>query len=263
MSKSYLRQTNARSELDEIWKHPEFVNVIHYSCESFYDRPDGTSPRITSIAVRSLKTGQTQSFSIHKFGELKGVAAKELNEQYNLLEKEMLDEFFNLVNERKEYKWVHWNMRDENYGFHALELRHRILKGTPTVITDEKKFDLAKILTGIYGKSYIGHPRLEKLIQKNEISNPRFATGKEEADYFKDGNYVGLHQSTLSKVDIFSSICQLAYEAKLSTDATWWDIHGQSLKAFMAWFSNHPFITFTITVVSLLANLFFITQLFF
>jgi len=42
--------------------------VIHYSCESFYDRPNGASPRITSIAVRKLDSGQTLSFSILSIG---------------------------------------------------------------------------------------------------------------------------------------------------------------------------------------------------
>ena len=46
--------------------------VIHYSCESFYDRPEGQSPRITSIAVRRLDTGQTLSFSIYQVAERKG-----------------------------------------------------------------------------------------------------------------------------------------------------------------------------------------------
>lgn len=59
MSKVYKRQSIARKELDDIWDHPEQVSVIHYSCESFYDRTDGTSPRITSIAIRNLESGQT------------------------------------------------------------------------------------------------------------------------------------------------------------------------------------------------------------
>ena len=175
MSRIYKRQRQAIEELQELSNHPEQVSVIHYSCESFFDRPDGTSPRITSIAVRNLKTAQTQSFSIHKYSELRGLSVDKLDGHYNELEQEMLENFFNLAEERKEYKWLHWNMRDENYGFHALELRYKILGGTPYVIQDSNKFDLSRILIGIYGKAYIGHPRLENLMNKNKISPPKFS----------------------------------------------------------------------------------------
>lgn len=264
MSKSYSRQLQARTDLSTIWDRPEMVNVIHYSCESFYERPDGSSPRVTSIAVRNLKTGQTQSFSIHKFGELKGYNAADLDNHYNELEKEMLDNFFVLAKERKEYKWVHWNMRDENYGFHALELRYRILGGEqPFIIPDDLKFDLSRILIGIYGKNYIEHPRLESLIQKNSISNVGFKSGKEEAKLFEEHNYVALHQSTLTKTDVLANICQLAYEGQLKTHTNWWKLHGHSIKAFMEWFSSHSYISFFITIVSFIVNIIFIIRLFY
>ncbi len=262
MSKVYNRQVQARKDLEDVWKHPEIVNVIHYSCESFYDRPDGSSPRITSIAVKNLKTGQTRSFSIHKYGELKGLKADELENHYNELEKTMLDEFAGQCKEQKEYRWLHWNMRDENYGFHAIELRHRILEGEPFSIPDNQKFDLSRILIGIFGKAYIGHPRLESLMEKNKVSNIGFKTGAEEAAAFDEGNYVGLHQSTLSKADVLSNLSQLAYEEKLKTNASWLDIHGHSFKAFFNWFAHNPYIAFPITIISLLANAFFIFTLF-
>jgi hypothetical protein len=258
MSKAFERQVTARKELQAVWEHPEQVNVIHYSCESFYDRPDGSSPRITSIAVRNLKSGQTRSFSIHKYGEIKGLKATELIAHYNELEKEMLDAFAALCKEQKEYRWLHWNMRDENYGFNAIELRHRILGGEPFSIQDDKKLDLSRILVGIFGKAYIGHPRLESLMTKNKISTKNFKTGAEEAQAFNDGNYVGLHQSTLAKVDVLANLCQLTNEGGLKTNARWKDIHGHSVKAFIGWFSNNPYITFPITIVSILANVFFI-----
>lgn len=262
MSKAFERQLAARKELEEIWRHPEQVNVIHYSCESFYDRPDGSSPRITSIAVRNLKTGQTRSFSIHKYGEIKGLKANELSDHYNELEREMLDAFAALCRDQKEYRWLHWNMRDENYGFNAIELRHRILAGEPFSIQDDRKLDLSRILVGIFGKAYIGHPRLESLMTKNKISSKNFKTGAEEAQAFVDGNYVGLHQSTLAKVDILASLCQLAFEGGLKTNAGWKDVHGHSAMAAINWFANNPYIAFAITIVSLLANVAFIFGIF-
>jgi hypothetical protein len=115
-------------ELDD--RHDSVV-VIHYSCESFYDRTDGSTPRVTSIAVRNLGTGQTESFSIHKVAELKGIPVGNISAHYDSLEKEMLDEFGHFLQANSHCTWVHWNMRDINYGFQAIEHRHKVLGGVP------------------------------------------------------------------------------------------------------------------------------------
>ncbi|MCB9978158.1 MAG: hypothetical protein H6862_00925 [Rhodospirillales bacterium] len=256
MSKSYQRQKLARQELDQIWSHPETVCVIHYSCESFYDRPDGSSPRITSIAVRNLKTAQTQSFSIHKFGELRSLAANDLENHYDDLEKEMLESFYKFVGDKRDYKWLHWNMRDENYGFHALELRAKILGLDETkihVIQDDKKFDLARILISVYGRNYASHPRLQSVMELNKIHTKNFKTGEEEAHLFQSRDYVALHQSTLSKVDIVASICNQTYEGTLKTNASFWDRNGGSITGIIHWRQEHP----AIISLSILANIIF------
>jgi hypothetical protein len=65
----YKNWKRARQQLDEAFQQPEHTVVIHYSCESFYERDNPRSPRVTSIAVRNLDSGQTKSFSIHLVAE--------------------------------------------------------------------------------------------------------------------------------------------------------------------------------------------------
>ncbi|HHF3232176.1 TPA: hypothetical protein ACPJ2O_003762 [Vibrio diabolicus] len=137
--KKLERRNKARKKLDELAKDEEHVLVIHYSCESFYDRPEGQTPRVTSIAVRNYASGQTASFSIHKVAELKHVEFAEIDKNYDMLEKEMLNEFYEFMKQHKAYFWVHWNMRDINYGFPALEHRFKILGGEPYILDDSKK----------------------------------------------------------------------------------------------------------------------------
>lgn len=60
------RQKEGWAILDRLFADAENLWIIHYSCESFYDRPEGRSPRITSIALRKLSSAQTTSFSIHQ-----------------------------------------------------------------------------------------------------------------------------------------------------------------------------------------------------
>ena len=281
MSKVYQRQSRARKDLETVWKNPKQVNIIHYSCESFLNRPnDRSSPRVSSIAVRNLKKGQTELFSIYKIGMLKKLAPSQLQSHHDELEKEMLASFFEFAEKHKRYKWLHWNMRDENYGFHALEMRYKILnkKSCPYIINDDKKFDLAKILIEIYDHDYIAHPRLKNLMEKNKISNLGFKSGEEEASLFDEGKYVELDQSTQKKVSILSCICRLAYTGTLETESKCWDesdlesafeyednletnaklrnVNDHSMKAFMSLFNKRRIITFFIAIfTSLIASL--------
>jgi hypothetical protein len=151
--------------LRELDDKRDSVLIVHYSCESFYERPDGSTPRVTSIAARNLGSGQIESFSIHKVAELKGIAAPNIASQYNVLEKEMLDEFGAYLQAHAHCTWVHWNMRDINYGFQAIEHRHKVLGGVPPPrLPEERKFDLARALISVYGVGYAGHPRLESIL---------------------------------------------------------------------------------------------------
>lgn len=200
--------------------------LIHYSCESFYDIKDGKTPRITSIAIKYLNTAQTKSFSIHKVAELKQISIDQINESYDQLEKEMLKGFYKFVEEHKDYKWIHWNMRDINYGFEALKYRATIL-GTKTYdIKDENKFDLARLLIDKYGKGYSNHPRLSSILEMNKISPKHWLNGDEEAKAFDDKEYVKLHQSTLAKVDAIENILKMTAEEDFKTKSKLRDIYG-------------------------------------
>ncbi|MBM7846663.1 hypothetical protein [Herpetosiphon giganteus] len=206
------------SQINRIKSDISKVLIIHYSCESFYDRPAGYSPRISSIAIKNFSSRQTHSFSIHRIAEFEKVSKDEIEEHYDTLERKMLDEFFIFIKNNKENIYVHWNMRDENYGFQAIYRRYKFLGGKPIIISENQLIDLSHTLINIYGSDYIGHPRIEKLIEKNKISKKNFLTGQQEADAFKDKEYNKLHLSTLYKVDLFANILVKYFEGKLKTN---------------------------------------------
>jgi hypothetical protein len=241
----FKRHNQARAKLNELFANPDKVSAIHYSCESFYDLPDGRSPRITSIAIRKLDTAQTVSFSIHQIAELEGMAlaTAAIAPHYNDLEKKMLDAFYAYLKSQQTPTFLHWNMRDKNFGFQAIEHRYRVLGGDPLVVPDDRKTDLSRLFIELYGVGYIGHPRLENLLEKNHIVARDFMTGKQEADAFVAGKYVDLHRSTLRKVDVFCNLASRAYDDKLETLATWREIHGLSWEAVVHLAKNHPIYT--------------------
>src|SRR3954451_24063231 len=114
---SYNKQRNARRTLDDLFINAGNTLIVHYSCGGFYNRISGTSPRITSIAVRRLESGQTVSFSIHQTAERNKFDLSKIDAEYDRLERQMLDEFFQFLERHQSHRWLHWNMRDINYGF--------------------------------------------------------------------------------------------------------------------------------------------------
>jgi len=257
MGKELRRLSRRKKELeriDRIMEHPEDALVIHYSCESFYDREDGRTPRVTSIAVRNLESGQTESFSIHKIAEQQNIPFKTIHEQYDQLEKEMLEEYFKSLNENQGKTWIHWNMRDINYGFSALEHRFKALGGLPFILTEGKKFDLSRAMVSLYGIGYIGHPRLTKLMEKNNITSKDFLTGKEEADSFENKEYVKLHQSTLRKADILANIFERVADGTIKTISKWYETYGFHPKVLLELIKQHWLVSF-LGLVALIGSL--------
>ena len=239
-----LRRLRSRKEtlrrLRDIDDRKDHVVVVHYSCESFYDRPDGSTPRVTSIAVRNLGSGQTESFSIHKIAELKKIPLDQIASHYDQLEKEMLDEFGDFLQKNSHCTWVHWNMRDINYGFQAIEHRHKVLGGQPpSRLPEERKVDLARALISIYGVGYAGHPRLESIVNINKITDKSFLVGKDEAAAFENGEFVKLHQSTLRKVDILANLFGRTLDGTLKTNASWWEARGVTPQAIAELVTEH------------------------
>lgn len=247
------KQRQAKAKLLELMRKADQVIVIHYSCESFYDRHDGSSPRITSIAVRNLHSGQTNSFSIHQVAEREKLLDISLNENYDELEKIMLDEFYDYVKRHESCIWLHWNMRDINYGFPAIAHRYKVLKGNPQEIHESKLVDLSQTLIAMYGENYVSHPRLQNLLEINSLLHKDFLKGQAEAEAFVKGEYVKLHQSTLRKVKSLSQIAEFAAQGSLKVESK---LRYYNFTVLAELIKEHPVIVTSLAISSLLAVVF-------
>ncbi len=250
----YEKHKNARKCMTEIDNNPHNYLIIHYSCESFYGITDGRTPRITSIAVYDYASAQTDSFSMHKIAEKKHVSIENIESQYDSLEKDMLEEFFTYAKEHQSYKWIHWNMRDINYGFKAIEHRFSVLGGEPYKILDSNKIDLARLLIQCYGVGYIDHPRMEKLLNYNNIQAKDYLSGQQEALAFENKEYIKLHMSTLRKVDVFANILNRAINNTLKVKSKWHEIYGISVQGIFNFCKETWWIQIIWTLISLIAG---------
>ncbi len=250
MASSELVRLSKRKEnrkaIEKAFENSNRTYLIHYSCESFYENQSGTSRRVTSIAVRNLSSAQTHSWSIHKSAELHNKINR-INEDIDNLERDMLSSYFDFLRKNADFTYIHWNMRDDAYGFQALEHRFRVLGGEPFILQDDKKLDLARVLVALFSRSYCSHEsksgkngRLMVLTEMNKIADLDALSGAEEAEAFENGEYLKLHRSTLRKVDIFANIIDRIHDNTLKTDAGWFDRNGIHPVVIIELIKTHP-----------------------
>lgn len=209
-SKRLDERRQGLSLFNEIISDKKDVIIINYSCESFL-KNNGKTPRITCICVRGLHSAQTKTFSICQSAQANRKDINNLNDQeYDDLEKELLTDFYQYAESNKERKWLHWNMRDSNYGFEAIANRYKILTGNAAFdIPANRRYDLPRIITKIYTNRYEKHEpygRLINLASSNSISTINALAGVDEGKIFEDKEYQKIHMSSLRKSDIIESI---------------------------------------------------------
>ena len=139
-----------------------------------------------------------------------------------------------------------------------------MLGGEPIIISDDKKFDLARALVSIYGRNYANHKytdqggkkhkgRMMVLAAMNNVATRDAMEGAEEAKAFKDKNYKALHMSTLRKLDIIANFFDRAHAKTLKNNGTFREKYGFHLSLFPELLKTHPLYTTIIVIASLLA----------
>lgn len=208
------------SQIEELKNADAKTLVIHYSCESFFNT-HGRTPRVTSIAIKNRGNGTSIVFSIHLTAQVKKKSLVSIADaDLDLIEKDMLKEYFDFVNHHKTHKWVHWNMRNASYGFEAISNRYKILGGNPKSIEDQFKYDLPEILGNIYTYHFEKHKKPTKgqllnLTIRNGNTTRDALTGEDEALAFDQKDFLKLHMSTMRKVEMVDRILSLQEKRQL------------------------------------------------
>ena len=135
---------------------------------------------------------------------------------------------------------MHWNMRDLKFGFAALEHRYEVLGGSPYILPDHHKVDLAMIIMNIYGGNYLPRPHFENLAKRNNLTLAGYIAGNQEPDAFAQGQYFAVLQSTLCKVTLIADVAQLAFDRTLRTNATRWTLNVGRLREASDLFERNP-----------------------
>ncbi|MBS1549449.1 MAG: hypothetical protein JSS94_06235 [Bacteroidetes bacterium] len=147
--------------METIKNLPPYQDVFftHYQCNA-WNNPN----KIYSLHI--IAKGITLSYEFDPSDENK---EKEALEEYSSKVQELLNE--NLI-------LVHWGQTAKKYGVQHLENRYKELGGDKLFpFTDsyplDKSINLSEFLWDKYGNSYIEHPRLDKLAEKNNFLGNR------------------------------------------------------------------------------------------
>ncbi len=197
--------------LELLKNSPQDFFTIHYACKSF-------SSGITSIAIKDYKTAKVYNYSIHAIAKERDIKEDDIKSRFNEIELELLRQFYKLVKKHKHKYWVHWNMRDQGFGFEHLEHRYRVLiKKDAPEIPAVNRINLNDMLAEEHGGLYAGNPKMSSLMKINGEIYRNFLEGKEEVQAFNAGEFDKIERSTSAKVGFFGEVMKKMTKGTLKT----------------------------------------------
>ncbi len=229
------QQAHARSRLGAVFTAPDRAFAIHYALQELRrDRSDGAPP-VAAVALRNIGSGREHIFSLKAEAEAAGLdISKSLSRgQLIALEYSLLFNLYAFIEAHRSWLFVHWYMRDEGFGFLALEKRFRQVLSElsqtiygarsvppstpfgfgqhtsliPIQIEPGLRVDLAGVLDDLYG---IGPVGLRKLAESNDLSVADMIEGIHEPGAFRQGNHAHLAWSCATKARLIGELAVLA-----------------------------------------------------
>ena len=246
---------DARKFFDSYMKSKRDYAIIHYACQGFYSCDTGKSPRIAAICIFYPSSGQQHLFSLVSLAELRDIdLTNASNSTFDELEKELLKQFYDFVKKQKrDVIWLHWNMKDHCYGFQALSKRYCKLwkKSKPPVdFAQDKKENIATLLRKRFGEHYSVHPRLQNLLELNNIHPKNLLTGAEEAARYDQKDFLAIERSLEDKVAAFAEVLDRIGNGELKTRSQMLkDIYGISFLGIFTYVKENAFLAAIFSII--------------
>jgi hypothetical protein len=185
--------------------------AIHYSQELQANCPAQTPP-VSAIIVQHVLSEQQHTFSAFHIAEQDGIAPPDLRARLPELEKQLLTDYYGLVERTPDIVWLHWAMRQPTFGFEVLAQRARLHGIAVPEMPMNQRFDLSGYLKQRFGEEYVPHPRFPNAIKANGLMGPQLLDEQAAAAAWARGEYTHLTQSLAFKVDaiadMFLRVCK-------------------------------------------------------
>lgn len=234
--------------------------IIHFARQNHFDQRLPKGSRVIAIALYYPASDKTSVYSLQLSAEKRNKDFVNCNcHEQDEIEKSMLDEFFQEVENNKGKIWLHWNMKNDNFGFQFLEKRLEFLGGilnTEMKVEDDKKKNISTLFKQKYGPQYISSinevkGKMYALFEKNSIYDQDLLTGYEEVKEFENGDLIKVELSVISKVKSFEKLIDYAINNELITDCKRWrDIYGLSPSGIAQYVADNALLAAVFAIIS-------------
>lgn len=207
----------ANKIIDDYVKKKSDYSFIHYARQNCFADAYEKGPRVVAIVVMNAESEQFAVFSLKKSAEKQDCDFFKLNDlEKDKIEHDMLQDFFEYVKNNKDKVWLHWNMKNNNFGFSAIEDRFHMLKGNPTHFEEGKLINISVLLKKKYGMNYAKDNmwngklmgKMYDIFMLNHITDSNILDGEREIIEYILKNITPIEQSVLGKLKAFKVIME-------------------------------------------------------
>lgn len=234
--------------------------IIHFARENHFDERYIKGPRIISIAVLYPDSDRMSIYSLQRSAEIGGMDFSACSDgEKDHIEKSMLSDFFNEVKNSGTKMWLHWNMKNDNFGFQTLSNRYKNLGGiieTEMQFKDDCTKNISTLFKMKYGPNYISRindvkGKMYALFEKNGITDPDLLNGLDEVREFASGHYVKVELSVVAKVKAFEQLIDYARNGELKTNSkAVRDIYGFSLNGILQYVRDNAVLAAVFSIIT-------------
>lgn len=243
---------------DYVKKKSDYI-FIHYARQNCFADAYEKGPRIIAIVAMNAESEQFVVFSLKKSAEKQGNDFFKLSEmEQDQIEHDMLCDFFEYVNDNKAKTWLHWNMKNNNFGFSAIEDRFRSLKGDPIHFGESKLINISVLLKKKYGMNYAKDNMWNgKLMGKmydifilNNINDSYILDGEREIIEYILKNIIPIEQSVLGKLKAFKIIMEKTADNVLKNRGNVLkDVYGLSIQGIAKYIQDNALLALIFSIL--------------
>lgn len=258
-SNSINEHKEANKILETYSKKKSDYIFIHYARQNCFEDAYEKGPRVIAIVVTDADSGQTMVFSLKKIADEQGNNFFEVsNEEKDKIEKMMLSSFFDYAKKNKQKIWLHWNMKNNNFGFSAIEERYKNLGGNPEHFEENMLINISTVLRRKYGMDYARNAlwngkemgKMYDIFQLNNIKDGKILNGEQEIKEYILKNINSIEQSLLNKVKAFQMIVEYACDNVLVTRGKMLrDVYGFSISGIFEYIQNNALLAFLSSII--------------
>ena len=254
---------NAHKEANSIFetyskKKSDYV-FIHYARQNCFEDAYEKGPRVIAIVAMNAESGQTMVFSLRKIADAYGYDFFDITEsEKDEIEKEMLSSFFEYIKQNTQKKWLHWNMKNNNFGFSAIEERFKNLGGDPTHLEENTLFNISVLLRKKYGTNFAQDApwngkvmgKMYDIFALNGIADSYILNGEQEIKEYILKNITSIEQSILGKVKAFQVLAEKASDNDLKTRGNMIkDVYGMSISGIAQYIQDNAILALVFSIV--------------